>query len=59
MVCPKFESEYELHQLVGIDEAMVSFKGRLSFKQYMKAKPTRWGIKVFDSKTGYLYRMQI
>ena len=36
-----------LHQQVTIDEAMIPFKGRQSFKQYMKAKPTKWGIKVF------------
>ncbi len=32
---------------VTIDEAMIPFKGRLRFKQYMKDKPTKWGIKVF------------
>ena len=39
-----------------------SFKGRLSLKQYMKAKPTKWGIKVFvlsDATNGYIYRLQI
>ena len=30
-----------------IDEGMVKFKGRCSFLQYMKAKPTKWGIKTF------------
>ncbi len=38
---------------------MSPFKGRLGFKQYMKAKPTKWGIKVFvlaDSINGYVYR---
>ena len=45
-----------------IDEAMIPFKGRLSFKQYMKAKPTKWGIKVFvlsDATNGYIHRLQI
>ena len=45
-----------------LDEGMIPFKGRLSFLQYMKGKPTRWGIKAFllsSSKTGYTYRMQI
>ena len=41
----KFESEYTIHQECTIDEAMIPFKGSLSFKQYMKAKPTKWGIK--------------
>ena len=48
-VLPKFESEYSMHQPVTIDEAMIPFKGRLSFKQYIKNKPTKWGIKAFCS----------
>ena len=44
-----------------IDEAMIPFKGRLGFKQYMKDKPIKWGIKVFtlsDATNGYIYRLQ-
>jgi hypothetical protein len=45
-------------QQVGIDEAIKRFKGRCSFKQYIKSKPVRWGIKIFCvccSLTGYLW----
>ena len=62
LVSPKFESEYAVHQSVSIDEAMIPFKGRLSFKQYIKNKPTKWGIKAFvlsDATNGYGYRIQI
>ena len=41
---------------MSIDEAMVSFKGRAWFMQYMPKKPKKWGLKAFslaDSKTGY------
>ena len=41
---------------------MIPFKGRLSFKQYMKDKPMKYGIKVFvlaDGKYGYIKRIQI
>ena len=58
----QFEALYTLHQHVTMDEAMIPFKGRLSFKQYMKAKPTKWGIKVFvlsDATNGYVYRIEI
>jgi hypothetical protein len=45
-----------------IDESMVKFKGRLSFRQYMPAKPIKWGLKVWslcDSSTGYMSRFQV
>ena len=41
---------------------MITFQGRLGFKQYMKDKPTKWGIQAFvlsDSRNGYVYRLQI
>ena len=62
LLSPLFESEFEMHQSCTIDEAMIPFKGRLRFKQYMKDKPTKWGIKVFilaDAPTGYVKRLQV
>ena len=47
LVLPKFESEHVMHESVNIDKAMIPFKGRFSFKQYIKNKPTKWGIKAF------------
>ena len=47
-----------MHEELVVDEAMIPFKGRLGFKQYMKDKPTKWGIKVLvlvDSRNGYVY----
>lgn len=41
---------------VTIDEQLVPFRGRCPFRQYMKSKPAKYGIKVFwmcDSETGY------
>jgi len=32
---------------ISIDEAMKKFKGRCSFKQYIRTKPVRWGLKVY------------
>ena len=55
-------SEYNTHEELSIDEAMIPFKGRLSIKQYMKDKPTKWGIKVFvlaDARNGYTVRLQV
>lgn len=41
---------------------MIKFKGRLSFRQYLPAKPVKWGVKMWslcESTTGYLHRFQI
>ena len=39
---------------ISIDERMVRNKGRYSFRQCIKDKPTKWGMKA-DSITGYTY----
>ena len=62
LVSAQFDSQYNTHGELTIDEAMIKFKGRLGFKQYIKNKPTKWGIKVFvlsDATTGYVRRFQI
>ena len=43
-------------QNISVDEAMIRFDGRLSWKQYMPKKPVKWGIKLWclcDANTGY------
>ena len=45
-----------------IEEAMIPFKGRLGFKQYLKDKPTKLGVKVWvlaAASTGYVKHFQI
>ena len=46
-----------MHQHRTIDEAMIKFKGRLGFKQYVKDKPTKRDIMNFvlaDATNGCL-----
>jgi len=53
---------YSPSQNLAVDEAMVAFKGRIGFKQYMPKKPTKWGFKVWslaDSSNGYLLNFEI
>ena len=41
------KTKYNPHQNQSIDEAMIAFRGRLSFRQYLPLKPTKYGIKVW------------
>lgn len=59
IVNPTYEKWYQPARDLSLDESMVKFKGRLFFRQYLPAKPTRWGIKQFvlaEAKTGYCLR---
>lgn len=43
---------------VAVDEAVKKFKGRCTFKQYIKGKPVRFGLKIYCvccSATSYLF----
>ncbi|KAK6177165.1 hypothetical protein SNE40_015322 [Patella caerulea] len=47
---------------VSVDEAMVKFKGRLGFIQYMPMKPIKRGVKVWMSacpSTGYAFTFDV
>ena len=57
IVLNNIQNAYEPSKNLSVDEAMIAFKGRLSFRQYMPAKPTKYGIKVWtaaDSQNGYV-----
>lgn len=46
------KSMYFPHRQFSVDESMIGTKCRLSFIQYMKAKPVKWGIKVWVCADG-------
>jgi hypothetical protein len=53
----RFSQIFKPFQKLVIDESLMSFKGRLSFKQYIPSKRHRFGIKLFilcDCKTGII-----
>ena len=52
-----FRKMYKPNRELALDEAMVSYKGRVWFLQYLPKKPKKWGLKAFalaDSQTGYV-----
>ncbi|CAD6217968.1 GSCOCG00011411001-RA-CDS [Cotesia congregata] len=61
-ITSKFANFFQAGQDISVDEAMIGYKGRIFFKQYMPQKPTKWGIKVWtiaNSHSGYLLKCDI
>ena len=57
-----FQEMYSPHREQAIDKAMVKFKGRVGFLQYMPMKPCKRGIKIWrrrDSTNGYLCQFEV
>lgn len=51
-----FERHYSPSEYLTIDEQLLAFRGRCSFRQYIPNKPSKYGIKTFalvDAKTAY------
>ena len=44
---PSISAAFKPNVNISVDEAMISFHVRLSFKQHIKNKPNPWGIKVW------------
>ena len=57
MMQDKFRSQFYPFENIVIDESTILFKSRLIFKQYIKTKRHRFGIKLYvlcDCETGYV-----
>lgn len=55
-------SHYHPEQHLSVDERMVATKAKTGMTQFMKDKPTRWGMKLFvlaDSSNGYTINFQM
>lgn len=58
----QIKAYYNPNREVSVDEAMVAFKGRIGFKQYMPMKPVKRGYKIWslaDSCNGYMYHFEV
>nr|XP_039253699.1 piggyBac transposable element-derived protein 4-like [Styela clava] len=61
LILPSFESCYTPSRDIAIDETLIPFKGRISFREVSKSKKARFGIKIWslvESSTGYVSRLQ-
>lgn len=55
----KFEALYKPERDISIDESLMGFKGRLSWKQYIPSKRARFGLKFYmmcESESGYILK---
>lgn len=56
-----FQSLYKPHKQLSLDESMLLFRGRLSFRQYIKSKKAKYGVKfyILTSSDGYILNFKI
>lgn len=57
-----FKKHYCVGEYTTIDEMLLAFRGRCSFRMYIPNKPSRYGIKVFslvDAKTYYTLNLEV
>ena len=61
-IIPLFQQYLTPSRELSIDEAIIAFRGKVSFRIYIRGKPHPWGIKAYvlsESCTGYLYNVII
>lgn len=61
-VVKKCQANFSAGEYITIDEMLWAFRGRCRFRQYMRNKPAKYGLKVFslvDSKTFYVINMEV
>ena len=62
LILPKFQETYCPSRNLSVDETVVKFKGKLSWKQFIKDKPARFGLKLFtlaDADNGYVLSYKV
>lgn len=53
---------YDPSHTITVDERLIPFRGKCSFKVYMPSKPSKYGIKLWvaaDAENSYGYNMQV
>ena len=58
----KFQNIYTSEENLTIDEGICAFHGRVFFRVYMKGKPHKYGIKIYElceAKSGFVSNMEV
>lgn len=61
-IIEKFKEAYTPERDLSVDESLLLFKGRLSWKQYIPTKRARFGLKLYnlcESSSGYVINFMI
>lgn len=61
MLIKRFQEAYSPEEHLSLDESLLLHRGRLSFRQYIKGKKAKYGIKFYElcSPSGYNHNMEI
>lgn len=62
IILQNFQTNFIPSEYLTIDEQLIAFRGRCSFRQYIPSKPARYGIKIFalvDVKNAYTYNLEV
>lgn len=61
LLCAKFRQLYVPQKQISVDEELVKFRGRVSFRQLIPSKRSRFGIKKFAlcDKDGYFWNSEV
>lgn len=57
-----FQNNFIPSEYLTLDEQLIAFRGRCSFRQYIPNKPARYGIKIFahvDIKNAYTFNLEV
>ena len=57
-----FMAVYKPLENICIDEALCLWRGHVGFRVYIKNKPVKWGIKLYElceSVSGYVYTLEV
>lgn len=61
MFLATFQNNFVASEFLTVDEQLLAFRGRCSFKQFIPSKPAKYGIKTFalvDAKTSYTFNLE-